>query len=233
MTCSAENRPSRAAKVSHSATQPENSELAVAGGKHREAGVVPVRGSCAARENGDMTEELRVRKLVSVFSPEQIAERVRAMAGEIDARYGDEPLVAICVLKGACIFFSDLVRYLHNKNLELDFIRLASYGMGTTSTGRVVLSKDVDNDIHDKHVLLVEDIVDSGRSMRFVLDAFAARGPRSLRLAALVNKTGRRDTEVAVDFAGFSVESGFLVGYGLDYAEHYRGLPGICEIVPE
>lgn len=184
-------------------------------------------------ESGGMTEELRIRKLVSVFSPEQIAGRVRAMAGEIDARYGDEPLIAVCVLKGACIFFSDLVRCLHNKNLELDFIRLASYGMGTTSSGHVALRKDVENDIRDKHVLLVEDIVDSGRSMRFVLDTFAARGPRSLRVAALVDKAARRDTEVVVDFAGFSVKSGFLVGYGLDYAERYRGLPGICEIVPE
>ena len=172
-------------------------------------------------------------KLVSVFGPEEIAVCVNRMAAEIDACYGEEPLVAICVLKGACIFFSDLVRQLRNRNLELDFIRIASYGAGTVSSGQVLLSKDVDNDIRDKHILLVEDIVDSGRSMRFVLDAFAARGPRSLRVAALVNKTGRRERHVTVDFTGFSLDSGFLVGYGLDYAEHYRALPGICELIPE
>lgn len=172
-------------------------------------------------------------KLVSVFGPEEISACVRNMAAEIDACYGAEPLVAVCVLKGACIFFSDLVRCLQNRNLELDFLRIASYGKGTVSSGEVLLSKDVENDIRDKHVLLVEDIVDSGRSMRFVLDTFAARGPRSLRVAALVNKTGRREREVAVDFTGFSLDTGFLVGYGLDYAERYRALPGIYEIVPE
>lgn len=180
-----------------------------------------------------MKETLHVGRLVSVFTPEEISGRVRAMAAEIDARYGQEPLVAVCILKGACIFFSDLVRYLHNTNLELDFIRLASYGMDTTSSGQVLLRKDVESDIRDRHILLVEDIVDSGRSMRFVQDMFAARGPRSLRIAALVNKMGRRDMDVAVDFTGFSISSGFLVGYGLDYAEHYRALPGIYEIVPE
>ena len=172
-------------------------------------------------------------KLVSVFSPEEISACVRGMAAEIDACYGEEPLVAVCVLKGACIFFSDLVRHLKNRNLELDFIRIASYGAGSVSSGKVLFSKDVEIDIRDKHVLMVEDIVDSGRSMRFVLDNFAARGPRSLRVAALVNKTGRREREVAVDFSGFSLDAGFLVGYGLDYAERYRALPGICELVPE
>lgn len=172
-------------------------------------------------------------KLVSVFSPEEISARVRGMAAEIDACYGHEPLIVVCVLKGACLFFSDLVRCLHNKNLELDFIRIASYGAGTSSSGKVHLRKDVENDIRDKHVLLVEDIVDSGRSLRFVQDLFSARGPRSLRVAALVNKTGRREKEVTVDFYGFSRDTGFLVGYGLDFAERYRWLPGICEIEPQ
>lgn len=180
-----------------------------------------------------LVADARREKLVSIFSPEEIAMRVHGMAAEIDACYGHEPLIAVCVLKGACLFFSDLVRCLHNASLELDFIRIASYGTGTSSSGQVRLCKDVENDIRDKHVLLVEDIVDSGRSLRFVLDLFASRGPRSLRVAALVNKTGRREKEVAVDFFGFSRESGFLVGYGLDYAERYRGLPGICEIEPE
>jgi len=177
--------------------------------------------------------ELKVKELKTVFSQEQIAERVQELAAEIDACYGQEPLVAICVLKGGFVFFSDLVRALQNKNLELDFVRLSSYGKGASSSKHVIFSKDVEIDICDKHVLIVEDIVDSGHSMRFLLGQFAARKARSLRLAALVDKNERREIDVHVDFAGFKLTQGFIVGYGLDYAEHYRNLPAVFEIIPE
>ncbi|WP_297825415.1 hypoxanthine phosphoribosyltransferase [uncultured Desulfovibrio sp.] len=180
-----------------------------------------------------MAEDMRVKELKTVFSPEQIAMRVRELAAEIDSLYGQEPLVAVCVLKGAFIFFSDLARSLHNQNMELDFIRLSSYGMSSSSSRHVILNKDVEVDIRGKHVLIVEDVVDSGYSMRFLLDRFAARQARSLRLAALVDKHERRQADVTVDFAGFRLNKGFIVGYGLDYAERYRTLPGICEIIPE
>ncbi len=180
-----------------------------------------------------MAEEIRVKELKTVFSPEQIAARVRELAAEIDARYGQEPLVAVCVLKGGFIFFSDLVRALHNQNMELDFVRLSSYGMASSSSKHVIFNKDVEVDIRGKHVLIVEDVVDSGYSMRFLLDQFAARQARSLRLAALVDKHERRQADVNVDFAGFKLNKGFIVGYGLDYAERYRMLPGVCEIIPE
>lgn len=180
-----------------------------------------------------MAETLRVKELKSVFSPEQIAVRVRELAVEIDVLYGQEPLVAICVLKGGVIFFSDLVRALHNQNLELDFVRLSSYGKSSASSKHVIFNKDVEVDIRGKHVLIVEDVVDSGHSMRFLLDQFAARQARSLRLAALVDKRERRQADVTVDFAGFVLNKGFIVGYGLDYAERYRTLPGVCEIIPE
>ncbi|MDR0815975.1 MAG: hypoxanthine phosphoribosyltransferase [Desulfovibrio sp.] len=180
-----------------------------------------------------MTETLRCKQIKPVFSPEKIAVRVRELAEEIDALYGDEPLVAVCVLKGGFIFCSDLVRFLHNKNLEVDFVRLSSYGRGCRSSGKIVFSKDAETDLCDKHVLMVEDVVDSGRSMRFLLDVFAARRVRSLRLAALVDKQERREVEVHVDFAAFQLNSGFIVGYGLDYAEHWRALPGVCEIIVE
>ena len=117
--------------------------------------------------------------------------------------------------------------------MELDFIRLSSYGMSSSSSRHVILNKDVEVDIRGKHVLIVEDVVDSGYSMRFLLDRFAARQARSLRLAALVDKHERRQADVTVDFAGFRLNKGFIVGYGLDYAERYRTLPGICEIIPE
>ena len=160
---------------------------------------------------------IKERKIV--YTSDQIAERVRAMAAEIDAFYGDEPLVAACVLKGAVFFFTDLVRAMRTENLELDFVRLSSYGKGTSSSRHVVFSKDVDCDITGKHVLIVEDVVDSGLSMQFLMRQFEARGARSLRLAALVDKNERREVDVRVDFAGFKLEEGFIVGYGLDYAE--------------
>ena len=163
---------------------------------------------------------IKERKIV--YTSGQIAERVRAMAAEIDAFYGDEPLVAVCVLKGAVFFFTDLVRAMRSENLELDFVRLSSYGKGTSSSRHVVFSKDVDCDITGKHVLIVEDAVDS-----------EARGARSLRLAALVDKNERREVDVRVDFAGFKLEEGFIVGYGLDYAEKYRALPDVEELVFE
>ncbi|MBQ9406718.1 MAG: hypoxanthine phosphoribosyltransferase [Desulfovibrio sp.] len=177
--------------------------------------------------------EISIKELQAVFSPEEIAMRVRALAAEIDAVYGDEPLVAVCVLKGAVFFFSDLVRSLQNKNLELDFVRLSSYGRESTSSKHVIFNKDVEIDLCDKHVLIVEDIVDSGYSMRFLLAQFAARRVRSLRLAALIDKSERREMDIALDFVGFRLKKGFIVGYGLDYAERYRALPGIYEIIPE
>ena len=154
---------------------------------------------------------IKERKIV--YTSGQIAERVRAMAAEIDAFYGDEPM--------------------RSENLELDFVRLSSYGKGTSSSRHVVFSKDVDCDITGKHVLIVEDVVDSGLSMQFLMRQFEARGARSLRLAALVDKNERREVDVRVDFAGFKLEEGFIVGYGLDYAEKYRALPDVEELVFE
>ena len=173
---------------------------------------------------------IKERKIV--YTSDQIAERVRAMAAEIDAFFGDEPLVAVCVLKGAVFFFTDLVRAMRTENLELDFVRLSSYGKGTSSSRHVVFSKDVDCDITGKHVLIVEDVVDSGLSMQFLMRQFEARGARSLRLAALVDKNERREVDVRVDFAGFKLEEGFIVGYGLDYAEKYRALPCLLYTSP-
>lgn len=171
-------------------------------------------------------EELRL-----VFSPEAIAGRIADMAAEIDKLYGDDPLLVVCVLKGGLFFFTDLVRNLHKKNVRLDFLRCASYGNASVSSGNVRLVKDVECDVHGWHVLLVDDIVDSGRSMEFLAGLFSSRGAKSLRFAALVDKNERREREVAIDFSGFLLDKGFLVGYGMDYAEAYRNLPGIYELV--
>lgn len=166
-----------------------------------------------------------------LFSAEDIAARVAEMGEEISAAYTGEPLVAVCVLKGAVHFFSDLTRAISREDMELDFVRLSSYGLGTVSSREVKLTKDLECDVRGKHVLLVEDVVDSGHSLRFLLDLLAGRGARSVRVATLVNKTERREVEIPVAFAGFSLDSGFIVGYGLDHAERYRSLPSIYELL--
>ncbi|MDY7000212.1 MAG: hypoxanthine phosphoribosyltransferase [Thermodesulfobacteriota bacterium] len=171
-----------------------------------------------------MSEQLK-----EVISPERVRKRIRDMGREISGHYGGERVLAVCVLKGAYFFFADLVRSL-SLDMELDFVRLASYGRGM-SHGEIVFSKDVETTIQGRHVLLVEDIVDTGRSIDFLRRAFAERHPKSLKLAALVDKSERREVEVKVDFPGFTLEKGFLVGCGMDFAEKYRGLSGIYEII--
>ena len=176
---------------------------------------------------------MKIKELRPVFTAEAIAARVKELGVEIDKTYGDEPLVVVCVLKGGSIFFADLVRALNKPHVELDFVRLSSYGMADASSRTVSFSKDVDISLEGKHVLVVEDIIDTGHSMAFLLGQFAARGARSLRLAALVDKQERREVTVRADFVGFALKEGFIVGYGLDYAEQYRNLPGVYEVIAE
>lgn len=158
-----------------------------------------------------------------------ILARIDAMAQEIDAFYNGEPLVVICVLKGGFMFFTDLVRRLRC-GPELDFIGLSSYGYGDSSGGTITLTKDVSMPLEGKHVLVVEDIIDTGHSMRHLLEHLHARRARSVRLATLLDKHERREVPVPVDFTGFSVNDGFIVGYGLDYAERYRELPALYTV---
>lgn len=179
-----------------------------------------------------MDEFIQAARLKPVFGRERIEARVRELGSEIDAAYGCEALVAICVLKGAFVFFSDLMRAVKNPNVEIDFVRLSSYGMNSASSRHVIFNKDIETDILGKHVLVVEDIVDSGHTMRFLQEQLLARKPLSVAIATLVDKHERREAEVAVKFVGFSLPAGFIVGYGMDYAEHFRGLPEICEIMP-
>jgi hypoxanthine phosphoribosyltransferase len=162
-----------------------------------------------------------------------IAARVAELGREVSAAYGREPLVCVCVLKGAFLFFADLLRHVKT-GPEIDFIRLASYGAGTSSSGNLVFSKDLEVSIEDKHVLIVEDIVDSGRSVEFLAHVFERRNPRSLKICALVDKQERRVTDTPIAFTGFNLTGkGFLVGYGMDYAERYRELDAIYELIRE
>lgn len=174
---------------------------------------------------------MRITGLNTLISEEEITRRMDEMAEEINALYADEPLVVVCVLKGAFMFFSDLVKRLKCRP-QLDFVRLASYGAHTASQ-TINFTKDVELPLEGKHVLVVEDIIDTGHSMDFLFRQLAARGTRSLRLAVLVDKHERREVPVTAHFVGFSVPNGFLVGYGLDCAEQYRELPALYEAIIE
>ena len=168
-------------------------------------------------------------KFVQLFDRSQIEERARDLGREISSHYGDEPLVCVCVLKGAYAFFTDLMRNL-TIHPTMDFVRLSSYADQTSRKSKMVFSKDMEIDIRDKHVLVVEDIVDTGHSMNFLLKVLEARGPKSIKIAAMIDKTERREVDVKVDFVGFPLDKGYIVGYGLDYAEQYRELDGIYDL---
>ena len=165
-----------------------------------------------------------------LISEQEVAHRLDTLAAEINARYAGKPLVLVCVLKGAFMFFADLVRRL-SVAPEVDFVRVSSYGKGTESSRNISFTKDVELSLEGKHVILVDDIVDSGHTMYFLCQQFALRGAASLKVAALVDKKERREMPVVVDYPGFVLQKGFLVGYGLDYAEQYRSLPAICEVL--
>lgn len=164
-----------------------------------------------------------------LFTQDEIEARIVELAEKLNAIYREEPLVAVCVLKGAVLFYADLIRLINNPNIILDFVRLSSY-RDSMDPGAIDFTRDLDTDIAGKHVLVVEDVVDSGHTMAFLFETLRARNPKSLRLATLVDKKSHREAEVQVDFACFELDQGFIVGYGLDYAERYRALPDICVV---
>jgi hypoxanthine phosphoribosyltransferase len=162
----------------------------------------------------------------------QVRERVRELAAEIEADYIDQAdLLLICVLKGGYMFLADLSRELARPH-ELDFMGISSYGAGTTSSGAVQIIMDLKAPITDRHVLIVEDIVDSGRTLDYMRRNLLARGPASLHICALLSKPARREVDVSVDYTGFEIPDEFVVGYGLDFAEEYRNLPYIAVLKP-
>src|SRR3989442_11819185 len=164
----------------------------------------------------------------AMISPERISKRVRQLGHEISEVYAniDTPLVFVAILKGATVFAADLLRSL-NIPAELEFVRAASYGAGTKTTGRVKIAHMVEGPLEGRHVLLVEDIVDSGRTIDTILKRFRRMKPASLRVAALLDRPARREIDVQIDFTGFVIPDRFVIGYGLDYAGLYRELPGI------
>jgi hypoxanthine phosphoribosyltransferase len=163
-----------------------------------------------------------------VISREQLHATVNAIGARISADYAGKDLVMIGILNGAFIFLADLVRTVTIPH-QIDFIRVASYGQSDSSSGTIRMAKDVELDIKDRHVLLVEDIVDTGTTLAWLTERFRDRQAASVKICALIDKKERRQTEVRLDYIGFA-QDGFLVGYGLDFAEQYRYLPEIYSL---
>jgi hypoxanthine phosphoribosyltransferase len=171
-------------------------------------------------------KEMKEYRLYPLISREQIASIVKGLADQISKDYGQRDLVVVCILKGAFMFLSDLVRHLRIP-VQIDFARLASYGAGTKSSGLIEITKDIETSIEGKDVLIVEDIIDSGRTVRFLKERLALSKPRSIRVCALLDKKARREVEVEADYIGKEVDDVFIVGYGIDFNEAYRNLPQI------
>jgi hypoxanthine phosphoribosyltransferase len=168
-------------------------------------------------------ENLRMKIL---YSREEIDRVVRRMAETISRDYEGKDLVVVCVLKGAFMFMADLVRHL-KVPCVIDFMRLASYGSGTATSGKVLVTKDLETPIAGKDVLIVEDIVDTGITLDFLVQKLKEQNPGSLRVCALVDKKHRRRIEFNADYVGFDLDEGFILGYGIDFDEKARYLPDI------
>jgi hypoxanthine phosphoribosyltransferase len=156
----------------------------------------------------------------------RVQKRIKELAREIRRDFPDEPLHLVGVLKGAVFFLSDLARQLSGQ-VSFDFIAVSSYGKGTQTSGQVKLAKDLDVSIEGKTVFLVEDILDTGLTLQYLLGVFAQRNPKNLRVAVLLDKPERRIAKVRADYAGFTIPNEFVVGYGLDYDERYRNLQDV------
>jgi hypoxanthine phosphoribosyltransferase len=177
-----------------------------------------------------------------LISSQQIAQRVAEMGAQITRDFAGEPVIFVGVLKGAAIFLGDLARQVH-LDATFDFIGVSSYGnrpspaqelkSGWDSTGEVRLTKDVDQSMKGKNVILVEDILDTGLTMTFLKKKFLSHQPKNFRIATLLDKPSRRKQPIQADYVGFSIPDEFVVGYGLDYAEMYRNLPDVCVLSRE
>ncbi|PIP08106.1 MAG: hypoxanthine phosphoribosyltransferase [Syntrophobacteraceae bacterium CG23_combo_of_CG06-09_8_20_14_all_50_8] len=164
-----------------------------------------------------------------LYPKEVIEKRVKELAVAISRDYEGKELIVIGILKGAFIFMADLIRCL-SIPCRVDFVRLASYGAGASSSGKVVMTKDIETSIKDRDILIVEDIVDTGLTLSFLVDWLKERTPRTIRVCAFLDKRKRRKAPFEADYVGFVIDDGFIVGYGLDFNEKARFLPDICVI---
>lgn len=167
-----------------------------------------------------------------MISKEELHERVAELGAEISRDYKGQSVLTICVLKGAVLFLSDLIREL-NVETKIDFMAVSSYGASTKSTGVVRILKDLDSNIENENVIIVEDIIDSGLTLKYLKEYLMARNPKSLKICTLLDKPERRIADVKADYIGFTIENKFIVGYGLDYNQRYRNLPYISYLEEE
>jgi hypoxanthine phosphoribosyltransferase len=170
----------------------------------------------------------KIKKEILISKPE-IDDRVQRLADEISRDYEGKELVLIGILKGAFVFMADLIRCLRIP-CEVDFVRLASYGTGTVSSGNIMITKDIETPIRGRDVLIVEDIVDTGLTLYFLVDKLKEREPESLKVCVLLDKKERRKVPFEAEYVGFDIPDRFVVGYGLDFNEMYRFLPDVCVI---
>lgn len=169
-------------------------------------------------------------ELIPVLSQDVIARKVADIARRISADYRHRSLVIICVLKGAFVFAADLVRLVDLPQVEIDFTQLSSYGAASDTSGQIRLLKDITLDIRGKNVLIVDDILDTGLSLQFLYRHLLARQPQSLKICVMIDKQERRRADIHADYTCHTTRSGFLVGYGLDFAENYRHLAGLYHL---
>lgn len=167
-----------------------------------------------------------------LISEEMIKQRTQELAKKISDDYRGKRLILVCVLTGAMVFFADLIRQI-DIPVEVDTIVASSYGAGMTTSGSVRISKDIKYDISGKHVILVEDIIDTGVTLKTLTKMLATRAPESLKVCSLLDKPSRRKVDFEGDYVGFKIPDEFVVGYGLDYAEKYRNLPEVCVYRPQ
>ena len=167
-----------------------------------------------------------------LFSEEQLKERVKELGAQITADYAGKTPLIVSVLRGSYVFMADLTRAI-DLPLSVDFMAVSSYGAGTVSSGQVQIIKDLSDHIEGKDLIVVEDILDSGNTLYYLLDVLQARKPASIRLCTLLDKPSRRKKPIVADYCGFTIPDAFIVGYGLDFAEKYRNLPYIGVLKPE
>lgn len=164
-----------------------------------------------------------MKEIKTLIDEKLIQARVKEIAREIENKYKDEDIILVCILKGSVMFFTELAKNISN-NVQLEFIEVSSYS-GTESTGKIILKKDMGQDIEGKNVIIVEDIVDTGRTLKYLKELLEQRKPKKLETATLLNKQARRFVDVDVEYIGFEIEDKFVLGYGLDYDQNYRNLP--------
>ncbi|SHG38054.1 hypoxanthine phosphoribosyltransferase [Thermosyntropha lipolytica DSM 11003] len=166
-----------------------------------------------------------------LYDKETIRSKVKELAEQISRDYEGKDLLLVGILKGAFVFMADLIREI-DIPVELDFMDVSSYGMSTVSSGEVRILKDLDYSIKDRDVLVVEDIIDTGLTLKYIKELLLKREPRSVKTCCLLDKPERRKVDINADYVGFVIPDEFIVGYGIDYAEKYRNIPEICILKP-